>query len=86
MAIDEPPFDFITDIRRFLFLNHGLLHAATFLFAAVFARCFFHGLVSVLYTRRPRPANNAIAATELTSNFLPFGANKNILIQRERVN
>lgn len=41
MAIDEPPFDFITDVRRFLFLNHGVLHAAHFFISPEVSSVFF---------------------------------------------
>lgn len=41
------------------------------------------GLFRFLCTR---PANNATAATELTPNFSPFRANKNILIRHRPVN
>lgn len=64
MAIDEPPFDFITDVIRFLFLNHAELHAR-FIFHQ---SCFFLPRSRLCFLRT-RPANNAIVATELTSTF-----------------
>lgn len=43
IAIDKPPFDFITDVRHFLFLNHGVLHAADFFIPEV--SCVFFSTV-----------------------------------------
>lgn len=60
---------------HFLFLNHANLHAATvFFIRPMFSSVFYPGLVSFFICNRP--ANNAIPATELTSNFSAFGANK----------
>lgn len=51
MAIDEPPFDFITNVGRFLFLNHAELHAR---FISHHSCFFFHDPVSVFYARGPQ--------------------------------
>lgn len=77
MAIDEPPFDFITDVR-FLFLNRGALHAARVFIRHRFCPYFFPAVRFCFYAHGP--ANNTIAAAELTPNFPPFVADKNILI------
>lgn len=66
MGIDEPPFDFITDVRRFfIFKSHRAPRGRVFVRVCFFSTISFRFLCT-------RPANNAIVATELTPTFCLF--------------
>lgn len=75
IAIDEPPFDFITDVGRFLFLNHAELHARFISHHS----CFFTTIPFLFFTHAAR--KQCHRGHWINFNFLLFAANKNILIR-----